>query len=113
MEIQYVFRAPHAADLRELTQQRLRAALSRLSAQVPAARVSLSDLNGPRGGVDKRCHLALRTSHAGTVIVSSVASTWRDAFEDALDRAMHLLRRTLQQRRQQRGARPQAGDNAI
>lgn len=95
MQILFKFRAPHAHDLRELAQDRLRAALHRLAARVPQATVQLSDLNGPRGGVDKLCQLQLQTAGAGTVIVSSVASDWRTAFDDALARALRLLARLL------------------
>lgn len=95
MQVQFKFRAPHATDLRELAQSRLKAALRRLSSRVPRATVHLADVNGPRGGVDKLCQLELHTAGAGTVIVRSVASHWRAAFDDALARAMRLLPRLL------------------
>ena len=38
---------------------------------VPRARVQLSDVNGPRGGVDKRCQVELRTAGTGTVVINS------------------------------------------
>lgn len=99
MQVHFKFRAPHAADLRELAQSRLRTALQRLSSRVPRATVQLADVNGPRGGVDKLCHLELHTDGAGTVVVRSVASHWRTAFDDALARAMRLLARVLQRAR--------------
>lgn len=95
MQVHFKFRAPHAADLRELAQARLGAALQRLVSRVPRATVQFADVNGPRGGVDKLCHLELHTDGAGTVVVRSVASRWRTAFDDALARAMRLLARLL------------------
>jgi hypothetical protein len=44
------------------------------------------DENGPRGGVDKRCQVALHAEGAGAVVVTSVASDWRAALNDALAR---------------------------
>jgi hypothetical protein len=95
MQVLFKSRAPHADDLRELAQARLKTALQRLSSRVPRVTVQLSDVNGPRGGVDKRCQLELHTAGAGTVIVRSVASRWRTAFDDALARALRLLARQL------------------
>jgi regulation of enolase protein 1 (concanavalin A-like superfamily) len=51
----------------------------------------MSDINGPRGGIDKRCQVALKTNGAGTVVVASVASDWRTAL--ALARAARFLMR--------------------
>ena len=46
-----------------------------------------------RGGVDKRCQLALRTDGGGPVVVSSVAGDWRSALDRALARATRFLLR--------------------
>lgn len=95
MQILFKCRAPHARDLRELASSRLSAALQRLSPRVPRVTVELSDVNGPRGGVDKHCQLTLHTAGVGSVIVRAVASRWRIAFDEALARALHLLTRQL------------------
>lgn len=95
MQVLFSCRAPQAGDLRELARLRLRAALQRLSSRVPRVTVQLSDVNGPRGGVDKRCQLTLHTAGAGSVIVTAVASEWRVAFDEALARAQRLLARLL------------------
>jgi hypothetical protein len=55
----------------------------------------MSDVNGPRGGIDKRCQVALKTDVAGTVIVASVASDWRAALNKALAKAARFLMRAL------------------
>ncbi len=63
----------------------------------------MSDVNGPRGGIDKRCQVELRTDGAGSVVVASVASDWRTALDNALARAarfaMRLWRRGHDSRR--------------
>ena len=53
----------------------------------------MSDVNGPRGGIDKRCQVELRTDGAGSVVVASVASHWRTALDNALARAARFLMR--------------------
>jgi ATP-dependent Zn protease len=50
-------------------------------------------MNGPRGGVDKRCQVELKTDGAGSVVVVSVAKDWRTALDDALARAARFLMR--------------------
>lgn len=73
MQILFKSRHPEAALMRDTVERRVRFALRRLNALVPRADVQLADVNGPRGGLDKRCQIALRTDGAGEVVVSSVA----------------------------------------
>ena len=93
MQVLFTSRHPRAEEFRALSEQRLRFALRRLQSRVPLAEVQLSDLNGPKGGLDKRCQIALRTDGAGTVVVASVARHWRAALEQALARATRFLLR--------------------
>jgi hypothetical protein len=58
--------------------------------------VEFSDVNGPRGGVDKCCRIELRTDGAGSVVVSALAKDWRTALDDALARASRFVRRLWQ-----------------
>lgn len=93
MQVLFKSRDPHAADLRDLTERRVRFVLRRLGWLVPRAEVQMSDVNGPRGGVDKRCQVELKTDGAGSVIVASVASDWRTALDKALSRAARFVMR--------------------
>ena len=93
MQVLFKSRHPQAVDLRDLTEQRVRFVLRRLVWLVPRAEVQMSDVNGPRGGIDKRCQVELRTDGAGSVVVSSVAGDWRTALENALARAARFLMR--------------------
>ena len=93
MHILFKSRHPEAALMRDTVERRVRFALRRLNALVPRADVQLADVNGPRGGLDKRCQIALRTDGAGEVVVSSVAGDWRTALDEALARAVrHVLK---------------------
>jgi ribosome-associated translation inhibitor RaiA len=94
MQVLFESRHPDGAPLRDKAIERVRFVMRRLSWLVPRATVRLSDLNGPRGGVDKRCQLTLQTDHGGTVVVTAVAHDWRRALDDALARAARALRRT-------------------
>ena len=93
MQVLFKSRHPHASDLRDLTERRVHFVLRRLGWLVPRAEVQMSDVNGPRGGIDKRCQVELRTDGAGSVVVASVASNWRTALDNALARAARFLLR--------------------
>ena len=93
MQVLFKSRHPQATELRDLTERRVRFVLRRVGWLVPSAEVQLSDVNGPRGGIDKRCQVELRTDGAGTVVVASVASDWRTALDNALARAARFLMR--------------------
>ena len=100
MQVLFESRAPDAAPLRELAERRVRFVMGRLSWLVPRARVQLSDVNGPRGGLDKRCQIELKTETAGTVVITAIDRDWRSALESALTRASRTLARTWQRTHQ-------------
>jgi hypothetical protein len=62
MQVLFTSRHPQATDLRDLAERRVRFVLRRLAWLVPRAEVQMSDVNGPRGGIDKRCQVELRTA---------------------------------------------------
>ncbi len=86
-------------DWRRTVEQRVRLVLRRLQGQVQQARVTLSDVNGPRGGVDKQCQILLTTAGHGQLVVVSRAEHVQGALNQALQRAMHALTRSWQRRR--------------
>lgn len=96
MQIIVESRGAAATPLRELSMARVRFALRRLKALVPRARVQFSDVNGPRGGIDKRCQLELRTETAGTLVIASLARDWRTALDRSIGRATRALTRSHQ-----------------
>jgi len=93
MQVLFKSRHPQATELRDMTERRVRFALRRLGWLVPRAEVQMSDVNSPHGGLDKRCHVVLRTEGAGSVVVASVANDWRTALDNALARAARFLMR--------------------
>jgi hypothetical protein len=68
---------------------------------VARAEVRLSDLNGPRGGIDKRCQVDLRPDGSGWLVVAAIFNDWRYALDHALARFQRLLLARLGSREQQ------------
>jgi ribosome-associated translation inhibitor RaiA len=83
-------------------EERLRARLDRHAARVERVRVSLSDVNGPRGGIDQRC--ALHAEVRGTAVLASaaVAGDLHGAIAEALARLRAALARALSRQRNRR-----------
>jgi ribosome-associated translation inhibitor RaiA len=105
MQVNFESRTPDSSDLREMAIRRLQFKLRRLSWLIPRARVQFSDMNGPRGGIDKRIQVELNTDVAGTLVATSVASDWRTALEKALTRVVRLLLKTVTKERKKGTAR--------
>jgi ribosome-associated translation inhibitor RaiA len=99
MHIHFESKDTDALALREIASERLRFAMRRIALHVPVARVQMSDVNGPRGGIDKRCTLELRTHGAGNLVVIASAKAWRTAFEAALAKAARALVKAWQRGR--------------
>ena len=96
MQIIFESRDADGAQMRDLSVERVRFALRRLTTFVPHAKVRFSDVNGPRGGLDKRCQVELKTDGAGTVVIASLDRDWRTALDRSLHRATRVLIRSLQ-----------------
>jgi len=107
MQVIFETQDPEAARLKPLAERRVRVALRRLDWLGPRARVHLSDVNGPGGGIDKRCQVELITDSTGPVVITSMARDWLSALHSALARAAQALLHTLQRfRKARRTARP-------
>jgi hypothetical protein len=91
MQVLFESRDPQGAQWREVAVRRLRFVLRRLTWLVPRAHVQLSDVNGPRGGVDKQCRVELKTAQAGTVVVTAMARDWHGALDTAVARSARTL----------------------
>ncbi|BAN25379.1 putative uncharacterized protein [Caballeronia insecticola] len=97
MKVLFKSREPEAIAMHELAKARSEFVFRRLAWLISKATVSLSDINGPRGGVDKRCQVEVQLSRDNKVVATSIARDWRGAIDLALARAV----RTLVRRRQQ------------
>jgi hypothetical protein len=108
MQVLFESRDVHADHLRELADRRARFVMRRLTWLVSRARIQLSDLNGPRGGLDKRCRVELKTQGSGSVVIISIARDWRKAIDEALARAAHALVRVWRRSQDRKRGTPRA-----
>jgi ribosome-associated translation inhibitor RaiA len=96
MKVLFKSRDPEAIAMHELAKARSEFVFRRLAWLISKATVSLSDINGPRGGVDKRCQVEVQVNRENKVVATSIARDWRGAIDLALARAVRSLVRRRQ-----------------
>ena len=85
--------------LRSHVERRLHFALSTRYVSISRVRVRLSDVNGPRGGNDKRCHVQVTLPGQAPVVIEDTESDLYVAIDRASDRAGRTLTRRLARQR--------------
>lgn len=93
------------AELAEYTQRRVHQHLSRFGRQVTGVAVRLTDLNGPRGGRDKQCQVAVTGPLIGTLHLAATHEEVRSGVDVALGRVSHAVGRSIERARETRAAR--------
>ena len=81
--------------LRRHVERRLGFALSTRYDQIKRILVRLSDINGPRGGNDKCCHLHVVMPGQADVIIEDTQANLYVAIDRAADRASRAVTRKL------------------
>ncbi len=81
--------------LRGHIERRLRFALDCFARRIRKVRVKLGDLNGPRGGVDKCCQLAISLAPSSTIVMEYRASNIYAAIDRLADKASRCIGRRL------------------
>lgn len=106
MQVLFKSRDPKAVALRQWASERVAFVFRRHAASAPRATVQLSDLNGPRGGIDKECVLEINTAGTGPLVIRAVADNWHAALNRALARASLLLKKLMRRNRDTQQRRP-------
>jgi len=70
-------------------------ALSRLSSRIRRLEVRLADVNGPRGGIDKRCRVLLHLDRGDPMLVEEKGSDLLALIDRTMDRMGRALRKRV------------------
>jgi putative sigma-54 modulation protein len=97
-----------SSDLRALVDQRVRVALDRLTTAVTDVEVLISDLNGPRGGLDKRCRLLVRGRTAQRIVVEQTGAEIAPTISALARKVERAVIKSLARRREFARVVPQA-----
>ena len=79
--------------LRDFIRRRVAFGLDRASHELGTVFLSLSDINGPRGGNDKLCRLRIPLPRMRDVVIEEIADDPHAAIARAVDRAARNLQR--------------------
>ena len=91
--------------LREHTERRLGFAFDRAHFELSTITVRLSDINGPRGGADKRCQIQIPLPRHNGVVIEETDADLYVAIDRAAGRAGNTLARQLAKRHRQASGR--------
>lgn len=93
--------------LREHAEHRLRFGLTHASDHIRRVEMRLSDINGPRGGADKRCGIVVALENLPDVVIEDIENDLYVAIDRAADRASRSVARCLKRKREHvAGPRP-------
>ncbi len=91
-------------ELTQHVERRARFALSRFASRVSGLHVTLTDVNGPRGGVDKVCRATASLDGLPSITVASRDESVRDAVDRAFERLSRSIQRAFERRLERRSA---------
>jgi len=81
--------------LRERIERRMHFALSRFEPRIERVTIRLFDVNGPRGGEDKRCRIVVRVRGCEPAAVVEADRDLGTAIDRAADRVGRVVARAL------------------
>jgi len=100
--------------LRSHAERRLRSTLTCCDDHIQRIAIRLSDINGPRGGADKRCHLRVLLDALPDVVIEDIETDLYAAIDRATDRAGRtLVRKIDRQQSLLRQGRPPSSETRL
>jgi putative sigma-54 modulation protein len=88
------------AGILNYTEQKMQFALQRGDNYITHTRIRLADINGPRGGVDKKCQIELKLAGEKNIVIEDTQSDLYYAIDRATERCMRTLNRRQQRARE-------------
>ena len=91
--------------MREHVQHRLHLALGRFANRIDGVAVRLTDVNGPRGGVDVHCRIRVRGKDTEGLWTTALAVNPERAINEATVRLRRVIRRAIERVEERRRSR--------
>src|SRR5450631_911116 len=88
--------------LHTYAQRRLGFALDRFVERIGVVRLKVGDTNSSRGGVDKRCQIAISLTHSSPITLESRASTVQGAIDRMASKVGSLVERRFGRKHERR-----------
>jgi putative sigma-54 modulation protein len=87
---------PLSEALGSYLKRRINFVLSSRYDQIQRIIIRLSDINGPRGGIDKRCQIQISLPRLADVVIEDTETNLYVAIDRATDRASRTVNRRLE-----------------
>jgi ribosomal subunit interface protein len=87
-------------SIRDYTKRRMQFALHRNDKHITRVQVRLADINGPRGGLDKRCQIDVSLAGHNDIVIEDTETNLYVAIDRACDRCARTLARKLERLRE-------------
>lgn len=97
-----------APGLQDYVTRRMRFAIGKFRDHIQWARIKVADVNGPRGGPDKRCVVQLRLRNLPDVVFAITQLDVRAAVDEAAERVARVLAQRLRRHNRIGRAQPLA-----
>jgi ribosome-associated translation inhibitor RaiA len=85
-----------APEERERIAARVGRKLGKFALHIERATVRLDDVNGPKGGTDKRCRIKVTLSGRPSLVVDKRGESVQEAFGSAIDSTQRAVRKALE-----------------
>ncbi len=79
--------------LNRFIEDKIRLSLTRFSQQIHSVHVTLSDINGPKGGEDKKCLITVHLGKVPPIVIHHIDSDMYDAISHCCHRAKRNVSR--------------------
>ena len=86
------------SEVSDYIMRRFAFAFARMQHAIGESHVTLTDVNGPKGGVDKQCRIVVNPNALPPIVVSEKQSTLKLAVDRAIARASLSLTRQLKRK---------------
>lgn len=80
-------------------------AVERFESQIRAVQISIRDINGPRGGVDKRCRCVVHLKHMQPIVVEALGENSRRLIQGVSERVSYQLSQKIDRVQKSRRSR--------
>jgi putative sigma-54 modulation protein len=102
-----------AVAIKDKVKDRVKFHLERFEQRLTGVLVRVADVNGPKGGPDKRCQVTVHAGSAGTSTIVTTGATSEVAVDDALTRVAEALHRKADKAQTKRVRSPRAAMRRI
>ena len=99
MKFNITFRKTSSTDdVIDYIHRRLSFAFARMEHVIDSGSITISDINGPKGGVDKQCRVVIKPTGMKRIVISEKQPDLRLAVDRSISRASHSLSRQLKRK---------------